>query len=52
MENIKKFGHAKNVKGSSSNFGLKKDNGDICFDADFVANKFNNLVCNNAKKTS
>ena len=32
------------VKGRSSNIGLKKDNCDIYFDADFVANKFNNFI--------
>ena len=38
------------VNEASSNIGLTNEDDDVCFDSDFVANKFNHYFCNIADK--
>ena len=47
---LKSLGIPTKVKEASSNIGLKNENDEVCFDSDFVANKFNHYFCNIAEK--
>ena len=50
MENIKEFWDSNQGKRSFLKHWLKNEDDDVCFDSDFVANKFNRYFCNIAKK--
>ena len=47
---LKNLGIPTKVNEASSNIGLKNEDDDVCFDSDFVANKFNRYFCNIAEK--
>ena len=47
---LKNLGIPTKVNEDSSNIGLKNEDDDVCFDSDFVANKFNRYFCNIAEK--
>ena len=47
---LKNLGIPTKVNEAFSNIGLKNEDDDVCFDSDFVANKFNRYFCNIAEK--
>ena len=46
----KNLGIPSKVNEASSNIGLKNEDDDVCFDSDFVANKYNRYFCNIADR--
>ncbi len=48
-KNLKELGTPSKSKSNSSNIGLKSDNGEIIFENEFVANRFNSFFYNIAQ---
>ena len=47
---MKNLGMPSKTKSNSNNVGLKIENGDVCFEAKYVAKSFNNFFCSIAEK--